>query len=248
MCFLFCFQVHRYAFDNLRQNALKSIQLVAIDNSLIGQSDNTVNRSNSLTKTAALILPQDANHLLLYRIHSNRPQKLTLLYPVKSHKSKKSIIYNILLPVEITMKSENELIVTDSYNGLWLAHIDEIENDVTDRISQSKINLYVVVRYLGSLLGTSQALTVTQPTGESMRHTYLYYHLPRDGAILRWNFYQPLTAEGHEVLYFARQPIVQILFGAKGSAWVVHEHNDQFGDHCKRIFTNSLFNGGALFQ
>lgn len=46
---------------------------------------------------------------------------------------------------------------------------------------------------------------------------------------------KPLSAEGHDVLYFSRRPVVQIMFGAKGSVWIVHSEADSAGDHCTRI-------------
>lgn len=53
----------------------------------------------------------------------------------------------------------------------------------------------------------------------------------------------PLQAEGHEVLYLARSTIIQVVFGAKGSVWIVYEHADGFGDHCRRILNFLPFNG-----
>lgn len=46
---------------------------------------------------------------------------------------------------------------------------------------------------------------------------------------------KPLSAEGHDVLYFSEQPIVQIVMGAKGSVWIVRESPNDLGDHCSRI-------------
>lgn len=48
-------------------------------------------------------------------------------------------------------------------------------------------------------------------------------------------FRLPLRAEGHEVLYLAKASVIQIIFGAKGSVWIVYEHADEMGDHCRRI-------------
>lgn len=162
--------------------------------------------------------------------------------PAKSAKSRKSSVYNILMATEITMKTADELLIMDCYSGLWSADLNEIQT-AGDHLVHLKIDRYVVVKYLGSLLGPSTALTVSQSIDSTNKDKYLYYHLPRDGAILRWNFRQPLTAEGHEILHFSRKPIVQILFGAKGSVWIVRERNDQFGDHCTRIFPLGPFNG-----
>lgn len=53
---------------------------------------------------------------------------------------------------------------------------------------------------------------------------------------------QSLKAEGHEVLYLTKASIVQILFGAKGSVWIIYEHADELGDHCRRILNYPAFN------
>lgn len=235
-------QVHRYVFADLRHNSLKNIQLIS--NSRNDSNHNTKNQSDSLAQTLAVILLNDADHLLLYTINSSSPRKLTLLIPTKSTKSTKSITYNVLIPVEITVKSKNELLITDQNNGLWSADVNEIDYD--SRVIHKKIDLYVKIKYLGSLLGASTAVTVTQNIGSYINSKYLYYHLPRDGVILRWNFHQPLTAEAHEILYFTKSPIVQILFGAKGSVWIVYQHNNQIADHCMHIFTPDQFKGRSL--
>lgn len=61
-------------------------------------------------------------------------------------------------------------------------------------------------------------------------------------------FRLPLKAEGHEVLYLAQTSINQIIFGAKGSVWIVFEHADEMGDHCRRILNYPTFNMVRLIQ
>lgn len=56
-------------------------------------------------------------------------------------------------------------------------------------------------------------------------------------------FRLPLKAEGHDVLHFSKTPIIQILFGAKGSVWIVNERADELGDHCERILNFMALNG-----
>lgn len=80
---------------------------------------------------------------------------------------------------------------------------------------------------------------VTEPScagifGKSHSHHSLYYS---SWMVLIWITHrQPLTAEGHDVLYFLKATVVQIIFGAKGSVWVVREQPDEFSDHCVRVF------------
>lgn len=61
-------------------------------------------------------------------------------------------------------------------------------------------------------------------------------------------FRQPLKAEGHEVLYLSKSSIVQILFGAKGSVWIVYDRADEMGDHCRRILNFPAFNVPRLIH
>lgn len=91
--------------------------------------------------------------------------------------------YDVLMPAEITLKSDNELLIKDYTNGLWLADLKQIQRS----LREDEIDLFVVVRYLGSLLGASTALTIPIVGDEESQH-YLYYYLPRDGAVVRWNF------------------------------------------------------------
>lgn len=48
-------------------------------------------------------------------------------------------------------------------------------------------------------------------------------------------FRKPLNAENHDVLDLSSTPIVEIIFGARGSVWIVKESSDYVDDHCKRI-------------
>lgn len=55
-----------------------------------------------------------------------------------------------------------------------------------------------------------------------------------------------LTAEAHDVLHLTQLPVAQIVFGAKGSVWLVYEHANEFGDHCRRILSFTPFNGARM--
>ena len=56
------------------------------------------------------------------------------------------------------------------------------------------------------------------------------------------NCRKPLTAENHDILYFPPVPIVQIVFGAQGSVWIIEEVANGDDDHCRRILTHFLSN------
>lgn len=170
-------QIHRYVFNELRNDIFKSIQLYAKDpNEAI---DNGIIKLNPLTKADAIILLHKSKYLIQYSMVENRPRKLSLIIMTK-HLNRS---YDVLMPAEITLKSDNELLIKDYTNGLWLANLKQIQRS----LREDEIDLFVVVRYLGSLLGASTALTIPIVGDEESQH-YLYYYLPRDGAVVRWNF------------------------------------------------------------
>lgn len=106
-----------------------------------------------------------------------RPKKLSLIIPTRNGD------YDVLMAAEITMKSDDELVVSDYSNSLWFADLSKIKHSIRNK----DIELFVEVKYLGPLLGPSKALTVP-PVIDDDTNQYLYYYLPRDGAVVRWNF------------------------------------------------------------
>lgn len=91
----------------------------------------------------------------------------------------------------------------------------------------------VSMKSMGHLLGPPKSILV-DPLGN------LYYIMPRDGAIVRWNGHRPIKAERHEVIFQIGGDIVQIIFGSRGSVWAItslpgmYVHAD-VNDHCVRI-------------
>lgn len=89
------------------------------------------------------------------------------------------------------------------------------------------------MKRIGRLLGPPKSLK-TDPNGN------LYYIIPRDNAIVRWNGHRPIKAERHDVIFQISGDLVQIIFGARGSVWAVtslpgmYMHSDA-NDHCIRI-------------
>lgn len=152
--------MHRYVFNKFKSDALKSIQLYSKEG-----------------KDYALILLHRSKFLIQYSLRSVRPKKLSLIIPTRNG------AYDVVIPAEITMKSDDELVIRDYSNGLWFANLNKIKHSIRNK----DIELFVEVEYLGSLLGASKALTV-QPILDDDTNQYLYYYLPRDGAVVRWNF------------------------------------------------------------
>lgn len=54
---------------------------------------------------------------------------------------------------------------------------------------------------------------------------------------------EPLTAEGHDVLYLSHSPIAQIIFGTRGSVWIIYKYANELGDHSRRILNFLPFSG-----
>lgn len=108
----------------------------------------------------------------------NSTRKLSF---VKNHE----ILSNIyLIPNEISLRNNDELLISNSINELWITNLSQIKQFFKKGKSQ---NLTLFPKKLGSLLGTPQTLSV--PTNmDGNKFSYLYYYLPRDGAVLRWSF------------------------------------------------------------
>lgn len=81
----------------------------------------------------------------------------------------------VVIPKDIALQLENgKLFVSDACGHLWTAKLNSLK--------RVKIPHHFEIRvdFIDDLLGTSTALTV-DPNGS------LYYFLPRDGAVVRWN-------------------------------------------------------------
>lgn len=136
---------------------------------------------NSVAKTCALILLHKSKYLIQYSLLENRPRKLSLI----NKRNYLNRSYDQLMAAEITLKDDHELLIKDYTNRLWLANLDDMQRSLRD---DDKIDLFIEVKYLGSLLGSATALTVPMVGDQDNTH-YLYYYLPRDGAVVRWNFW-----------------------------------------------------------
>lgn len=181
----FSIQLHRYVFKKLRNDSFKSIQLYtreAPNDAKIIDNNNAVIAKNSLAKTYALLLLHKSKYLIRYSLLENLPRRLSLI--IKTNYSRNGA-YDHLIAAEITLKNDHELLIKDYTNHLWVANLNDIQRSLHG--DDGKIDLFVEVNYLGSLLGTATALTVPMVGDHDNQH-YLYYYLPRDGAIVRWNF------------------------------------------------------------
>lgn len=168
-------QVYRYVFNKLKNDSFKAIQLYAKKESEI--DDNAITQRNANTMTHAIILLHQSNFLIQCSLLDHRPRKLTLIIPSKNRP------YNVLIPAEIAIKNDDELMISDHSNGLWMANLKNVRRNM---MRGSKIELFAEVTYLGSLLGNAKTLSIPPPI-DGDTNQYLYYYLPRDGAVVRWN-------------------------------------------------------------
>lgn len=85
-------------------------------------------------------------------------------------------------PQGIAIRNNDQLLVLDKNNVLWSGNLFKVK--FVRKLSP--LALFMSISRLGALLGKAQGLT-TQ-TDESTENHYLYYYMPRDGAVVRWNF------------------------------------------------------------
>lgn len=163
-------------FTKLQSDSLKSIQLY--EQKEIEPNSNAILPINSIAKTFALILLHRSSFLIQYSLLQDRPQKIALVISIKNRN------FDVLIPAEITMKNNNEFMISDHSNRLWLADLSKIKPNTNKRIDA---DFFIEVKYLGQLLGASKSLTIPIVIDGDSNH-YLYYYLPRDGAVVRWNF------------------------------------------------------------
>lgn len=103
---------------------------------------------------------------------------------INSHSNSDNMV---VIPKDITLLATGQLFASDECGHLWTAKLDILKRAKTPHYFEIK------VQFIADLLGTSTALTV-DPNGS------LYYYLPRDGALVRWNSrfdanYELLTQE-----------------------------------------------------
>lgn len=118
----------------------------------------------------------------MYSIYEQRPRKLYFMVPNMEKSSGnriKSKKPQLLTPNEITVKGDDEILISDTDDRLWMANLKQLKYSGRD--------LFVDVKYVGHLLGASKALVVPRIADAEISSNYLYYYLPRDGAVLRWN-------------------------------------------------------------
>lgn len=139
----------------------------------------------------------------------------------------------IVVPNEITFAQDGHMFISDTEHHLWLSpqSVQKCQTQTTLSTNYVEQNVTLIADLMGN------AETIVADPGD-----LLYYYMPRDGAVVRWNSKKTLRAENHDVLFFSSVPVVQIVFGMKGSVWVVLATANANGDHCRRILSHFTAN------
>lgn len=153
------FQIHRYTFGEFRGGSFRSIQVQSVHEII----------TDNLSSTKAFICLQNANFLIQYSFADKSYTKLTFNI-------------RVVFPKDILIKHENHLIIVDTGNRLWLGNLNRIKSRQKNRLHKE-----ISVNHLGTLLGLTDSIAVTTNNESGNLINYIYYYLPKDGAIVRWN-------------------------------------------------------------
>lgn len=161
---IFVGQVHRYVFNEFKGGSFKSIHLQHKFDS------NDINAASEWITCRAIITMQNENYLIIYSQKAKAWRKLMLVSAVE------------IIPQSIAIRNDETLLVTDAVNTLWMANLTNI------KVYGKHRHLGIVLRPLGALLGVAKSPSVpTSGLSSDPNNNYLYYYIPRDGAIVRWD-------------------------------------------------------------
>lgn len=120
--------------------------------------------------THAIICLKRANFLLLYSFRDRRYIKLAF-----------NIV--VIIPQRILIHNEHELLIVDTASRLWVGDLTRLKP-----YKQRRNHKTLTITQLGTLMGYTNTVASTATTNAHIFNDYLYYFMPRDGAIVRWNF------------------------------------------------------------
>lgn len=123
---------------------------------------------NEQTYCNAFITIKDVNYFIVYSQRDKIWQKI--------------LLQNNVIPHQLTIRNNFELFISDKKNNLWNGNLSNINYNLSGK------NYFIELIYLGQLLGKSTSLIASTVNDEYGLNDYLYYFMPRDGAIVRWNF------------------------------------------------------------
>lgn len=151
-------------FNEFKGGSFKSIHLQHKFDS------NDISASSEWITCRAIITLQNENYLIIYSQKAKAWRKLMLASAVE------------IIPQSIAIRNDETLLVTDAVNTLWMANLTNI------KVYGKHRHLGIVLRPLGALLGVAKAPSVpTSGLSSDPNNNYLYYYIPRDGAIVRWD-------------------------------------------------------------
>lgn len=155
-------QIQRYTFTEYPGGAFHSIQIYTLP------SPSKINFNNSAAY--AIISLKRANYLLFYSFCDRKFIKLAF-----------NIV--VIIPHQILIHNEHELLIVDTANRLWIGELTRLKP-----YKNRKNYKTLTITQLGTLLGYTNTLASTATSNTGIFNDYLYYFMPRDGAIVRWNF------------------------------------------------------------
>lgn len=158
-------QILRHVFTEFKGNSFKSIHLQhKIDNNDIidGPFDGEISCN-------AFITVKNANFVIIYSQRDKVWHKLALRAS------------GDIVPNQLTIRNNLELLISDASNNLWFGNLTRM------RYEKRRGYFSIELNPLGQLLGKSASLAVSAASDEPL-NDFLYYYMPRDGAVVRWDF------------------------------------------------------------
>lgn len=157
-------------FNDFKGNSFKSIHIQHKNNP---NKQHSTNNSSDTINCRAFITLENGNFLILYSLKDKRWRKVNLLSSVK------------IIPQAITIRNDEDILITDITNHLWKGNIRRMKM----YRKETKIQrIFIKLDQLGSLLGDSKSLVSSLDSfnGE-LYNDFLYYYMPRDGVVVRWD-------------------------------------------------------------
>lgn len=86
----------------------------------------------------------------------------------------------VVNPLQISFKRNKQLFIADEWGQLWTTQEDLLNQIQVNNNDNDLDGNFVNVTFIENLLGPAESLCIDPKDS-------LYYYLPKDGAIVRWN-------------------------------------------------------------
>lgn len=167
-------------------------------------------------------------------------QRYIMIYSLKEKKYAKIKFESndVMLPRPVLtdvalLKSDKMLLLDRNHGHLYTTQITSLRHSPLASLEgqtyrSQTLQFLMPLNYIGELLGRARSLSI-HPKGQ------IFYILDRDGAVMVWNRKLPLNAENHRVVYQTWRNISGIVFGWRGSVWVVFDKPKKNKFHCAKV-------------